>query len=114
MGDLLAMYMKAADDERYNAAREERLRLERAVKLEQYQERKLLERIKELDLLRSSEVELQTQIRKRDTARQSRKEELKKDLEEAWEVKLKKEAEEKEKEKMKKGNKNTTRSKRKL
>lgn len=94
--DLLSMYMKAADDERYNAARDERLRLERAVKLEQYQERRLMDKINNLDILKSAEVDLQNEIRKRDSRRVSRKAELKKDLEEAWAIKLKKEAEDKE------------------
>merc|ERR1712217_1007059 len=72
--DLVAMYSKAADDERYNAARDERLRLERAVKLEQYQEKKLMEKIINLEFARQAEIDYQELIRKRESDRQARKE----------------------------------------
>jgi len=97
--DVLALYGKHADDERYNAARAERVRLERAVKLEHYQENKLLEKIQNLELLRNAEIQHQEQIRKRESDRRARKDELKKDLEAAWVVKLQREKEQKELEK---------------
>lgn len=100
--DLLAMYMKAADDERYNAARDERLRLERAVKLEQYHEKTLQEKISNLEFARQSELVHQADIRKRESGRKARKEVLKKDLEVAWVGKLAKEKEEEEAEKQRK------------
>jgi hypothetical protein len=100
--DVLALYMKANEDDRYVAAHDERLRLERAVKLEQYQEKKLLERIQNLEVLRGAEVEHQRQIRKRESDRVARKEDLKKDLEAAWTVKLAKEKEQQEIEKRRK------------
>lgn len=100
--DVMANYMKAADDERYNEARHERIKLEHAVKLEQYQERKLLEKIRNLEILREAEVCHQKEIKARESERVARKAELKKELEEAWAVKLAKEREEKELEKQSK------------
>jgi len=100
--DVMANYMKAADDERYNEARHARIKLEHAVKLEQYQERKLLEKIRNLEILREAEVSHQKEIKAREGDRVARKAELKKELEEAWAVKLAKEREEKELEKQSK------------
>jgi hypothetical protein len=91
--DVIALYMKAANDERYNAAHEERVRLEKAVKLEQYQEKKLVERIKALEMMRTAEIEHQSDIRKREARRLARKEELTKNLQESWVVRLEKEKE---------------------
>jgi hypothetical protein len=100
--EFINLYMKASDDEGYNAAREERLRLERAVKLETYQERKLEEKIKTLEMMRIAEIEHQEEIRKREARRLARKEDLEKQMQELWVDKLAKEKEEEELEKQKK------------
>merc|ERR1719387_787844 len=87
--------MKSQDDERFIAARDDRIRLEREVKLEHYQEKRLLEKINNLEMLRKAELDHQDQVRKRESDRLSRKAELEKDLKE-WAVKLAKDEEQKE------------------
>lgn len=94
--DVLAWIAKQVDDNRYTEAKDARKKLEKQVQLEQYAEKKLIDRIHTLEFLKKAEIESQQEIRKRDARRQSRKEELQEELKAAWVVKLRRETEQQE------------------
>jgi len=79
---------------KYKAAKEHRKQLERAVKLEEFQEKRIMERIQVLELAKDAEVDRQRELEGRRKRRMARSEQLKKELEEGWSVKLQEEAEE--------------------
>lgn len=66
---------------RFRAAQESRKHLERQVKMEEYQERRIAERIQALELALDDEIYHQQELRKRQKRREIRQQELKKDLE---------------------------------
>lgn len=72
-----------SDDSRCTAARERREQLERAMKREQYQEKKIFDQIKQLESMRAAELEQQQEDWKREMKRQARMEELRGQLEAA-------------------------------
>lgn len=101
--DVLAWIAKeGGNDDRYTDAKDARKKLEKQVQLEQYAEKKMVDRIHTLEFLKAAEIESQQEIRKRESQRQSRKVELQKEVQDAWVVKLRKESEEQELEKHKK------------
>lgn len=72
------------DDVKYLAAKSKRMKLERALQLEKFQRRKLLDRIDCLERLKDAELTHQSILKKRETARSARKEELKLQLNEGF------------------------------
>lgn len=66
---------------RFRAAQEARKQLERKVKMEEYQEKRIAERIQALEVALGDEVQHLQELRKRQRRRESRQQELKKDLE---------------------------------
>jgi len=94
-----------ADDSAYQVAKDKRQKMERTVKLEQYQEKKLAERIKALEMMRDSELHHQAAIQKRESKRQARNDELKKDMHSGWERRFEQERTAEEEEKQRKAEK---------
>jgi len=89
----------------YEEAKEMRKKLDRSVKLEQFQERRIEERIKALEITRDAEIDHRKELEKMTARRLARKAELKKDLEEAWAHKLQLEQEEAQEEKKRQADK---------
>lgn len=82
-GDLFAPpAVQERDDERYTAAKEKRVKLERQVQMEHWQERRLAERIQSLEGMRSAEEYMQEALKKREAKRLARRDELRKEIEE--------------------------------
>jgi len=76
------------DDRRYKAAREKRERAEKAAKLEEYHERTLQARIKELEDLRAAEIAKREALQARETSRRAHHEVLKRKIEENYELEI--------------------------
>jgi len=85
---LAAAKEKEKDDEKYNRAKANRIRLERESTLEQYQEKKLLERIQVLETMRAAELSYHDQRRQRESKRQARNDQLKAQLSEGYQHKI--------------------------
>lgn len=82
---------------KYKMARDHRKQLERAVKLEEFHEKRINERIQSLELMKDAEVRRQEELERKHQRRQARSEQLKKDLMEGVNRKLEQEAEERKK-----------------
>merc|ERR1719277_2547585 len=83
---LLAAQTK--DDEKYKKAKDTRVKLERTAQLEQYQEKKLVERIRVLEEMQAAEADYQKELKQRENRRQTRNDELKEQLNKDWTRKL--------------------------
>lgn len=79
--------------------RQERIEIEREAKLEAFREKKLLDKIKELEGARANELKLQEEIAKKEEMRRQRNAHLKKKIEKGVQEKFKQEAEEAEQKK---------------
>merc|ERR1711985_92230 len=79
--------------------RQERTEIEREAKLEAFREKKLLDRIKELETGKENELKLQEEIAKKEEKRRQRNAHLKKKIEKSVQEKFKQEAEEAEQKK---------------
>merc|ERR1711904_618941 len=84
--------------------RQERIEIEREAKLEAFREKKLLDKIKELEQAKENEIKLQEEIAKKEEKRRKRNDHLKKmiekDVQKKWEQE-REEAEQKKKGKAK-------------
>jgi hypothetical protein len=90
--DLIKNLMDSkVSQERYSQAKERRLELERAVRMEKYQESKITERIMYLEAAQKAEVELKEEIAKKDKQRQRRGNELKELSQKNWQRKCEEE-----------------------
>lgn len=81
------------ESDKFVAAKENRLKLERAKKLEEYQERKLVERIKQLEEMKALELEYQEELEKREARRKARGEEIKQQISKEYQRRAEEEAE---------------------
>jgi len=79
---------RALPEARFRAAQQARRKLERAVQLEEYQERRLAERIQALEIALDDETANQKELEKRQKKRHARQERLKKDLQDGLARKL--------------------------
>lgn len=89
--DPFAGYLVEQDAFRLKAARDRRRELDKAVKLEQHQERRLAEQVRDLELIRGLEEQHQAGIQRHEERRLAHNEELKKKLEEGIAQKLEEE-----------------------
>lgn len=79
--------------------RQERIEIEKEANLERFREKKLLDRIKELETAKENELKLQEEIAKKEEKRRQRNAHLKKKIEKSVQEKFKQEAEEAEQKK---------------
>merc|ERR1712194_466306 len=90
------------ETKKFRAAKERRIKLEKCALLEEYQERKLAERIKQLEDMRAFGSGYQGELEKKEARRLARKEELREQLAKDVDRIIEKENHEKEEKKKKK------------
>mmetsp|Transcript_5839 Transcript_5839/g.11771 ORF Transcript_5839/g.11771 Transcript_5839/m.11771 type:complete len:497 (-) Transcript_5839:85-1575(-) len=105
LGDYRVPDRRAAqiqDEEKLQKARQKRMNLERTVKIEQFREKLMVQKIRTLEGMKVDEMQRQERMEKKEAQRKARREQLKKQLDEQMQQKIEEEKAAEEAEKVRK------------